>query len=361
MYNNEFRPNWASAPGDTIKDVLFERNISIDDFAQRMQNKVDAVNDLLQGRTAITLATARQLEKILGASVEYWMARDFQYRQDIARFSVTAEQWVGDLPIEDMIRFGWLSPIKQMQDIVSACLDYFNISTVKEWYEKYASVLQKVPFKKSPTYEIQPAPVATWLRQGEIQAEEIDCQPWDANKFKESLSKIRSLTTIKDPTKFVPELTKICAQSGVAVVVVRTPRGCPVSGATKFISNDKALLLLSFRHLTDDHFWFAFFHEAGHLFLHTDLLRGNKDFFLEDADSLSTIEEEAANEFAENIIIPPEYKSKFRALFPSTRNVIRFAVEIGIAPGLIVGQLHHSGRVPYRQLTKLQRHYRWED
>jgi hypothetical protein len=34
------------------------------------------------------------------------------------------------------------------------------------------------------------------------------------------------------------------------------------------ISPNKAMVILSFRYLSDDHFWFTFFHEIAHLLLH---------------------------------------------------------------------------------------------
>ena len=356
MSDSEFHPNWASAPGDTIVDILRERHLSENEFARRIEYKLEDVKDLLQGRATITLATARRLEQVLGGSVEFWMARDFQYRQDIARINITDEQWANEFPIEDMIRFGWLRPFSILSEKIAAFLHFFDVPNIRVWNEIYAGVMQQVAFKKSEAFEARPAAVAAWLRQGEIEAKEIDCQPWDAKKFEDSLSQIRSLTREKDPSKFIPKIRKICAESGVAVVIVRTPRGCPASGATKFLASDKALLLLSFRHLDDGHFWFAFFHEAGHLVLHS-----NKGLFLEGTDTLSTAEEDEANEFAQDILIPIEFKSEFLRLSANYNKVIRFAVKVGIAPGVVVGQLQHLGKVPHDYLNKLKRRYKWDD
>jgi HTH-type transcriptional regulator / antitoxin HigA len=106
----EFRPDWVSAPGDTIADILQERSLPVREFAQLIGQSVEATTDLLQGRTAITLAMARELVRVLGASVVFWMARDFQYRQDSARLNEAHQDWVRQLPLSDMIKFGWLTP-----------------------------------------------------------------------------------------------------------------------------------------------------------------------------------------------------------------------------------------------------------
>src|SRR4029077_16981261 len=125
-------------------------------------------------------------------------------------------------------------------------------------------------FKTSPTFESDPGAVAAWLRQGEIEASEISCEKWDRDRFRHELSAIRKLTREKNPCVFLPELIQRCSACGVAVVVLRAPTKCRASGASRFLSTGTALMMLSFRYLSDDHFWFAFFHEAGHLLLHSD-------------------------------------------------------------------------------------------
>ena len=79
------------------------------------------------------------------------------------------------------------------------------------------------------------------------------------------------------------------------------------------------MILLSFRYLSDDHFWFTFFHEAGHLVLH-----GDRCIFLEGDDTLNTEEEAEANAFAANILIPPEYQAEMLRLPLNGREVMRF-------------------------------------
>src|SRR5437763_564091 len=116
LSTQSFHPDWSSAPGDTISDILRERRLSEQEFAQQIGHTPKDVQDLLQGRAAITLAVARRLEQVLGASIEFWMSRDFQYRQDIARLNATDEEWITELPVGDMIKFGWLDPVPHPTD-----------------------------------------------------------------------------------------------------------------------------------------------------------------------------------------------------------------------------------------------------
>ncbi|VAW51008.1 Antitoxin HigA / unknown domain [hydrothermal vent metagenome] len=66
------------------------------------------------------------------------------------------------------------------------------------------------------------------------------------------------------------------------------------SGATRWISANKVVIQISLRYKTDDHLWFIFFHEAGHILLH-----GKKELFLEGTNGLDEKKENEANVFAE--------------------------------------------------------------
>ena len=362
-----FQPNWTSAPGETIVDILRERDISRESLASLMSLSLVETNELLQGRSTVTVAIARRLTGVLGASVEFWMSRDYQYRQDSRRVKDDEEGWLRKLPLGDMIKFGWLSPLPLPSEELAACLRFFGVSSVAQWKEHYGSLQEVAAFRSSPSFDSREESVAAWLRQGEIEAEGIECRPWHSNQFRESLVQLRSMTSQKDPGRFIPALQEACSENGVAVVVVRSPSGCRASGATRFVTNEKAILQLSFRYLTDDNFWFTFFHEAGHLILHgqrrffTSALEGQGPWILEGAEAPITKEEEEANHFAATTLIPHEFQQELLTVPPSTRAVIRFAHRVGVSPGVIVGQLQHHGRIGYDQLNQLKRRFAWND
>lgn len=350
---SDFQPDWASPPGDTIADILRERNLSPEQFAADLQRTPDEVNDLLRGQVTITLEMARRLEQTLGSSLHFWMSRDYEYRQDLARREQLSKQWLSDLPIQDMISFGWL-PSRSTPNLAS-CLKFFAVPNVPAWNERYAELQQVMSFRTSAAFASKPAAVAAWLRQGEIEAGATDCKEWNAQTFQHALSEIRRLTREKEPRRFLPVLKHLCAESGVAVVVLRAPNGCRASGATRFLSPTKAILMLSFRHLSDDHVWFTFFHEAGHLLLH-----GKKQLFLEADEVTATGEEKEADRFAASTLVPPEFQDELLNLRPNHKAVIRFAMHVGISPGIVVGQLQHLRHIRYNQLNSLKRRYDWE-
>jgi HTH-type transcriptional regulator/antitoxin HigA len=355
----DFQPDWASAPGETIVDILEQRHVPPVVFAEQIGYGAEHVNDLLQGRAVMTAETAELLETHLGATSAFWLNRESQYRLDLARLGRDAQgalgrEWLRELPLTDMIRFGWLDRAEGLSAQVTSCLRFFGVPDERTWQEVYRGPLEMAAFRTSATFDSHPGAVAAWLRQGELEARAIPCNAWNEEQFRELLPTLCSLTRQKDPARFIPQLVKLCAACGVAVVVLRAPTGCRASGATRFIAPDKALLLLSFRYLSDDHFWFTFFHEAWHLLLH-----GRTALFLEAADTLSSTQEREANDFAAELLVPLAFQAEFDRLPNRHLDVIRFARRLGVSPGIVVGQLQHRGRLGRDQLNRLKRRFKW--
>ena len=160
---------------------------------------------------------------------------------------------------------------------------------------------------------------------------------------------------MSQPTRFVPKLKELCAEAGVALVVVKSPKGCHASGASRLVTPDKAMILLSFRFRADDQFWFTVFHEIGHLLLH-----GAKTF-LDDENTPDDESEQEANNFASSLIIPEARREEFHRLSGDRDAVMRFSVSIGVAPGLIVGQMQHQNMIGRNILNSLKRFWTWDE
>ena len=350
-----FQPQWLSVPGETILELCEQRHLSPSELAARLGRSVQETTDLLTGAVGITSDLARRLATTLGGSAEFWQRRESQFRNDLAHVEQTGgATWLTELPTDEMVRFGWNPGNHDTHSQLLACMNFFGVSEIEAWREKYSDVLSGRAFKTSPSFDSQPAAVAAWLRRAELEAEKMRCEPWNSERFKSSLSAMRAVTRRRRPNIFLPMAQQLCAESGVALVILRAPKGCRASGATWFLSESKAVIVLSFRYLSDDHFWFTFFHEAGHLLLHE-----HTALFLEGAERLCTKEEEEANAFAATTLIPPSAEGDLLRLPLDGQKVISFARKIGISPGIVVGQLQHRKVITHRQLNSLKTRFEW--
>lgn len=185
-----------------------------------------------------------------------------------------------------------------------------------------------------------------------MEAITIRCKPFDKGRFRAALEEVRKLT-VEAPHVFQPRMTELCAAAGVAVVFVPEMKGCPASGAARWLTADKAIIQLSLRHKTDDHLWFSFFHEAGHV-----ANDPKKEVFIDDGSKDGDERERQANNFAANSLIPPARAPELKDL-KTAGAVKQFAESIGIAPGIVVGRLQHDGLIPFSYLHHLKQTFQW--
>src|SRR5690606_6318944 len=99
-------------------------------------------------------------------------------------------------------------------------------------------------------------------------------------------------------TDFSGRVQDIYSECGVALVFTPSIQGVHLTGATRWFRNNP-LIQLPVESLTNNQFWFTFFHETAHILLH-----GKKDVFIEDLDGikLDTQKEAEANFYANKIL-----------------------------------------------------------
>lgn len=76
---NEY--TWTSPPGDTIHDILNERGLSTQDFADQMGLTPREAGDLIDGSAIIDPGIAKRLSETLGSTPGFWLERERIYRQ----------------------------------------------------------------------------------------------------------------------------------------------------------------------------------------------------------------------------------------------------------------------------------------
>jgi Zn-dependent peptidase ImmA (M78 family) len=252
--------------------------------------------------------------------------------------------WVERFPIKELQKRGLIEKTTDKLKTFSSLLDFFNIGTIPSW-ESYVNSLA-VQYRKSAAFTCSIEAISCWLKIGERIAMSTPTKPFDKESFKNALRQIRSLTTM-EPSVFDPEMKKLCAESGVAIALVKELPKTRLSGATFWLSGEKAVIILSLRYKRNDHFWFTFFHEAGHVLLHS------KKGVIIDGYSLSgSVQEHEANTFAADLLIPSKAYNSFilQNLRFSRDTINTFAHEVGISPGIIVGRLQKDGRLPFQTL-----------
>jgi HTH-type transcriptional regulator/antitoxin HigA len=341
-----FLPDWASPPGDTLAGLLGEHSMTQTQLAERLGVSLKHVNRVINGAASVSADLALGLEKVFGASAAFWMTREAHFRADEARHEqreafAGAVEWAKQFPISELRKREFLPPGSVGAELVEQLLGFLGIAHPAQWKDP------QVAYRKSQRFESDPYALSAWLRQGELEAAEIECAPYDEDRFFDVLQEARSLTR-REPDEWWPALQNRCASAGVAVVIVDTYSGAKTNGATRWLTPDKALIQLSLRYRWEDILWFSFFHEAAHVVLHR-----KKDLFVEVApkdqatDPESKQFEDEANRFAARTLIPSVHERRLRGLH--LNDVPAFAQSLDVAPAIVVGRMQHEGLMPYNQ------------
>ncbi len=351
-----YAPDYAVPPGETLLETIEALGMTQVDLAARTGRTLKTINEIIKGKAPIRPETALQLERVLGVPASFWNNRERNYREALARQEEKGRlksqvRWLTEFPVLPMIRLGWIRGFKDKVQQLQELLNFFGVASPDQWNELWRG--KEVAFRKSPAFRSNPCAIAAWLRKGEVDASRLRCGPYDESKFRAAFNRIRKLT-VEPPETFQSELIRMCAEAGVAMVFTPEVPGTRVSGATRWLSPDKALIQLSLRYKTNDHLWFTFFHEAGHILLH-----GKRDVFLEFKESEDGKEKEA-DRFASNVLIPPGEYQKFMEGGSYTEfEIKRFAGRVGIAPSIVVGRLQHDGLIPQNYFNGMKMRLAW--
>lgn len=349
-----FEPDYAIAPGRTLQETLESLGMGQRELALRTGLSTKHINLLIKGKAPLTYDTANLLERVTGVPARMWNNLEMNYRQQVAKLEARRRlerdlAWLREIPTRELIERGKIQDHSNKVALLQDVLSFFGVASVVAWKKLWAS--PKFTFRKSPAIKGKVGAMATWLRLGELEAHAIPCHSFDKTEFGAALAAIRPLT-LELPEVFVPAMTERCASAGVAVVLVPEIIQAPASGATRWLTPDKAMIQLSLRYKSNDQLWFSFFHEAGHI-LHDS----KKDVFVDDGES-DDEREQRANRFAADYLIPPQRAAELHQL-KGRKAIEKFAKSIGIAPGIIVGRLQRDRILGYNRFNGLKLRLKW--
>jgi addiction module HigA family antidote len=357
---NQYMPDTVSPPGETLQETLGALGMSQSDLAERTGRSKKMINEIVKGKAPITPKMSLELERVLGVPASFWNNRERNFREAQARIEEQKRlqahvEWLNSIPVKVMVKWGWIKGFRDKVPQLQEVLSFFGIASPDQWSTIAASLNRQVVFRKSEAFEVDNGALLAWLRKGELEGKTIRCSPYNEKKFRSCLYAIRELT-VELPEIFQERLVDLCADCGVAVVFVPELPKTRVSGATRWLTANKAMIQLSLRYRSNDHLWFSFFHEAGHIIKH-----GKKMIFLEGNElEMDKEKEEEANHFASDFLIPrQEYAHFVKQGSFSKINIRHFASQLGVAPGIVVGRLQHDKHLPESHCNDLKIGLRW--
>jgi len=343
----------AIPPGEHLRDEIEERGWTQSDLARILGRPVKVVNEILNGKRAITIETAKELSRALGTSAELWINLESAYRlatstsvcgdDPIARRAKLFDK----APVSEMIRRGWIKDSQDVGGMERELQRFFGLDSVDTPVSAPRTAART---GLVPTTDFNSSQTA-WLHRVVQLSRGVSVQPFDIGRFRQGMGLLRTLAGFTDQVRQVP---RALADLGIAIVIVEHLKGTRIDGACVWLREDKPVIALSLRFDRIDWFWHTLMHEVMHVENEDHL---SLDEAVEDGFSATTPAfEKRADEAAANYLIPTHEMENFilrAGPLYSREKIVGFASRVGVHPGIVVGQLHHRGELEYSFHRKL--------
>jgi len=347
MANNNIAPI-PVPPGATLLEHIDIWDMTQRELSLRLGISPKHLNEIIKGKSPITIETALKLESVLGLPASFWTGLENSYQEAVARsnkliIEEIEQEIVKAIDYAEIARLGWVEKTKVMRNKIDNLRIFFGIANLK-----YIPKLIPIAFRKSDIYDSSELALALWLRKGEITAQEIQTDRFMKSKLKRAITEIRQLT-LKPFEEVTGTLTKLLADCGIALAIVPHLSKTHANGAVKWINSEKALLQLSLKGTYIDIFWFSLFHEIGHIYLE-HIRKGT----IIDYRDLNSDMETKADDFAKHALIPENEYAKFISSGITRQSIEEFSKKINIHRGIIVGRLMHDKIIAFNQFHNLR-------
>jgi HTH-type transcriptional regulator/antitoxin HigA len=339
-------------PGEFIREEIEARGWNQAEFAEILGRPPRLVSELIAGKRAVTPETAKGLAAAFGTSAQLWLNLESSFQLSklkhdgsdaISRRAKLYEM----VPVKEIVRRRWIEPSENLDVLEKRVMDFLSAELVPH------------AARKSTSYsEIIPPPERAWLLRARHLCGSVSVTgSFSSASFDRMLGQLRQLLQAAEEVRHVPRLL---AEAGIRFVVVEPLPQTRVDGATLWLSENAPAVVLSLRSDRVDWFWFTLMHELAHV-KHKD----GKDEVLLDVDLLGESEQRKpakpdfelrADAFAAEFLVPSkdlqDFVARVKPLF-SKQRIRAFAARVGVHPGIVVGQLHHSGAISYAHSREL--------
>jgi len=345
---NQYMPDIVFHPATTLNEKLNEMGMSIKEFALRTGKPEKTIIAVLKEESSLTPEMAILFENVTQIPAKFWINKQSRYNEYVARKKQeetieSAINWTKEFPYPEMAKHNWVAPTRKIDEKTINLLNYFGIASHRAWEKLYVETELKVAAYTSLKQTHQPHAISAWLRQGELQAKQIEVPDFNIKTLKSNIPKMRQLM-VEQPVGFFEQLQMLCLNAGVVLLFTPKLPKVPLSGSTRWINNTP-LIQLTARYKRNDNFWFTFFHELGHIILH-----GKKYISLENVNFTASDpeKEEEAHQFAiKHTFTQEQEKEILQNQIITEQDIIDYSEKFNTHPAMIIGRLQHDGIIHY--------------
>ncbi|SLJ23041.1 HigA family addiction module antidote protein [Mycobacteroides abscessus subsp. abscessus] len=338
--------NYAVAPGEYLEEWIDDQGLSQQRVAEMLGCSRKQVNDIVHGRAPITQDTAMRLERVVGIPAVSWLRYEAAYRADLARIA-DEENLAAHADKIDTNAAAYLRALgatkatrKNPGALVSDFLAFHRCGTWEAYEHEHQTLSQgdyALAALKDAGSKIDPTLLTPWLRAAEL-AEPYERgrhYSYNPENLRAALPELRRRAASPDDT-MLRDIANMLADAGVVFMLVEPPKTLPLLGMTRWIDTRVPVIQQTGRWRRDGFVIWTLFHEIGHVLNDP---RGEMHVEYSTEKKRNTAAEKGANQFAFETLFGDDGIEPFRDL-SRDRQIADAARQRGIAPGVVVHQLH---------------------
>ena len=341
-------------PGETLREVLEERNMSQLELAIRTGVSPKHISTVLNEEKNISVNFAKKLEYALNIDAEFWIGLQALYDRELFEFdelhSISKEEVSVFKSMKEIFSYivekKFISDIKQTEQNILELRKYLNVSNLVS----IPSLVSSGAFRAQTSVNYDPYVLFAWQRICESLSEKIETkelsQAEQITKLIEICPKIKELSLLPQE-QFIVKLQEYFSSCGIAFVIAPSFKGAPVQGYIKTAQDGKTAICMTFRQKRADIFWFTLFHEIAH-FINGD----SKQKFI-DFESTENAKELKADLFAQNTLIERHaYQSFINGNIFSLKAINSFSKDQNILPTILIGRLQKENHLKWTDYSE---------
>lgn len=344
-------PAVATHPGSVLKKELKARGIKQKDFAEAIGMPAPNLSELIKGKRNITEAIAIKLEDTLGIPYQNWMNLQNRYHYvvkcreelDVAEEKALAEEQSMRLHLN-------LRALYKHYNIISRSASD-RLVALKEKMSIDLNGIQLLEdntngfFKRSDRLKVEEDNMRTWLLIAWSEATKAYIENvYTPEKGLEAAIQIAKMANVKALT--LDKLKEILNRNGIIYIQVPKLDAAPIDAYSMMTATNPAIVV-TYRHNDLDKLVFDVLHEIGHIRFH---ITNDKSFISVENDySSKSKEEKEADQFANDILIPPHKWDLIMSAKPSSLSphmvvhaIAKEAEKNGISASIAVSRYKHE-------------------